>query len=154
MCPRQSMRTVIGLLIFASSSVFGQADCVTRFTYTWTADSLTDNIYEVGLPTTSFLVGYADKDEERSFYFVDLNSKMATMRSHLSSDFCMDRESIIERVFKGDKSFYLLKLRTPVNEKRTKFDISEIKIPIDSIVFSVDSMKRIINIHLPKINTH
>jgi hypothetical protein len=150
------MRILIGLLSFLSVSIsaFGQADCVTRFTYTWTTDSLTANKFDVGLPTTPFLVGYANKDDERSFYFVDLNSKTATMSSHLSSDFCMDRESIIERVFRGDKSFYLLKLRTTTNEKRTKLDVSEIKIPVDAIVFSVDSVKRTINIQLPKINTH
>ena len=147
------MRLLIGLLICLSSSIsaFGQADCKILFTYTWTAEPETDKDIELGLPTTQFLSGYTTDNEERSFYFVGLNSNMATLVSHLSSDFCMNRDRIMDKVFKGDKSFYLLKLRTRTNEKNKKFEIKEIKIPIGSLNIFFDTEKKQITIQLPTI---
>jgi hypothetical protein len=146
---------ILGLFICLSISisVLGQMDCVIHFTYTWTVETETNREIELGLPTTPFLVGYETKNDERSFAFAELNSGEASLGSHLRSDFCMDYDRIIERVFKGDKSYYLLKLRTKKNEKGKKFKIKEIKIPIDSINFSIDKEERRIIIQLPTIKT-
>jgi len=147
------MRILIGLLIFLSFSAWGQADCKIFFTYTWTVKSETNKKIELGLPTTQFLSGYTTDNKERSFYFVALDSNQATLISNLSSDFCMSRDRIIDKVFKGDKSFYLLKLRTRTTGKKQKFEIKEIKIPMDSLNIFFDTEKKQITIQLPTIKT-
>ena len=147
---------LIGLLICLSFSIsaFGQADCKIFFTYTWTAEQETDKQIELGLPTTDFLCGYTSDNDEDSFHFVGLNSSRATLISHLSSDFCMSRDRMIDKVFKGDKSFYLFKLRTRTNEKEDKFEIKEIRIPIDSLNIFSNTEKKQITIQLPTIKAH
>jgi hypothetical protein len=161
MAIKHNMRILIGFFIcvFISISARGQADCVIHFTYSWTVAPETNKEIELGLPTTRFLVGVTKEDEEKSFKFVGLNSNHeATLNSHISPDFCMDYDSIITSIFKGDKSYYLLKLRRKTVKKRI-FKINEvkityeIKIPIDSIKFYIDKKRREIIIQLPTIKS-
>jgi hypothetical protein len=151
--PNEMRILITGLLIYLSlsTSAFGQADCKIFFTYTWTVDQATDKQIELGLPTTDFLNGYTTDKEEESFYFVGLNLNKATLVSHLSSDFCMNRDRIIDKVFKGDKSFYLLKLRTKTDDRKGEFDFKEIKIPIDSLNIFFSTEEKQITIQLPTI---
>jgi hypothetical protein len=142
----RTMRT-IGFVFFLAFSVsaYGQADCVIRFTYTWTTDFIKDEDIEVGLPTTKFLGDYSTNGEDRSFVFVKLSNQEATLTSHMSSEFCREHQKTIDTFFKGKKNFYLLTLRTNKEDKR------QIEVPIDSITFSFDKIRRQIIIELPKI---
>lgn len=146
-----TMRILITLFILAFSiSASGQSDCTIFFTYTWTVEPGTSNEIDLGLPTSQFLSGYKSDDDQKSFYFVGLTSSHEkTLVSHLSSDFCMAPDKIIDKIFKGDNSVYLLKLRTKKNTSQMK----EIEIPIESIKFSFDVKKKQIIIQLPTIKT-
>ncbi len=139
------------ICVFTSLPAWAQMDCVIHFTYTWTRDAVTDKKTELGLPTTLFLVGYEGKNDDRSFVFTELDRSSLTLSSHLSSQFCMEPERIIESVFKGDKSFYLLKLLARKNKKRNKFRTTEIKVPIEAIDFSIDKAARKIVIQMPLV---
>jgi hypothetical protein len=149
MCLDMKVIVFIFLLTFSISG-YGQSDCVIRFTYTWTTDSSKDNEIELGLPTTSFLGGYTIESDEESFHFVKINpNHEVTLVSHMSSEFCGGYQHTIDKFFKGNKSSYLLKLRTNSKDKE---QIREIKIPIDSINFSFDKTKKQIRIQLPDIS--
>ena len=138
------------MILTFSISASGQSDCTIFFTYTWTVEPGTNKEIDLGLPTSQFLTGYTTDDDQKSFYFVALtSSNEKTLVSHLSSDFGMAPDRIIEKIFKGDNSSYLLKLRT----KKNTSQIKEIEIPIESIKFSFDAKKKQIVIQLPTIKT-
>jgi hypothetical protein len=149
----RKMRILIGLVACLTLSLLAsaQADCKIRYMYTWTIESETIEDIELGIPTTQFLCGYASSRNERSFRFVNLGLNQATLISHLSSDFCMDPDRIIDKVFKCNHSSYVIRLRIKSNQRNNKFDLKEYKIPIESINISYNSEEKVILIQLPTI---
>lgn len=129
------------IFLLSCSFVHAQADCIILFKYKAAIKSGSIKVTAVGLPTTPFLIGYIKQNEERAFVVTKTkNNKISqVLASHLSSDFCAERQVIIERVFKRPTDGYHIKLfEGSTNNKQT---VREVIIPIDAIKFSLEQIE-------------
>jgi hypothetical protein len=126
----------------------GQADCAFQFKYIGTIICDSNEIEAVGLPTTSYLEGYANKREEKSFYkstLVNCEIKQDMFSSGISQYYC-SFDNIINNVFKKDRKGIIIKvyLRNPKK-------VIEKRIPIELITFKNDTLAHKIVVDLGKI---
>ncbi|MFV0531538.1 MAG: hypothetical protein ACK5MD_08875 [Flavobacteriales bacterium] len=142
---------IILILVLISQLSFSQACCV--FSYKISGKVTSDKIKldRIYLPSTTFLVGYDKIDLQTGFYYVNLESGVFSneFSSHLSSDFCMESELIIERVFKK-VIHYPIRITEKKKDHAGEFKTYELKIPTEQIEFLINENKEI-EIILPEI---
>lgn len=146
---------IITLLILSCFYLQAQPDCIILFKYKAIITSDSIKIAKIGFPTTPFLIGYISKTKDGAFSMYEPKDSIVNqiLASHLSSDFCMDYESIINNVFKKKREGYLIKIFETQSGNPKKYKPLEILIPLDSIKFTseiIESHKGII-IDLGKI---
>lgn len=144
---------LIGLFVTCFVTAYTQQDCIIYFSYKGSLAGNATRIARVGLPTTMFLKGYVNNKSARAFSVYPLRGSVFnfTSSSHLSADFCLEPEDIIQRVFKSDHKNYPVKLYVLKTAKPRTYTSREILVPIDSIRFSINRDERKIVIHLGKI---
>jgi hypothetical protein len=146
---------IIASIVLLSYNLVAQPDCIIIFKYVGNITSDSIKIDKIGLPTTPFLIGYINKNEERAFSIYKLKDSIVdkTKASHLSSHFCESNENIIDNVFKRSKNGYLIKVVTKKNDNSKDQKTIEILIPLESIKFTTEMVdnKREIKIDLGKI---
>jgi hypothetical protein len=125
------------LLILSSLHLLAQPDCIVFFKYVGSIKSDTVKIAKIGLPTTDFLGDYVTKEDRFAFFISKVKDSLINqvLISHMSSEFCMETDSIIKYFFKKKKIQYLVELFENQNSDSTKYRIVEILIPLDSIKF-------------------
>ena len=147
------MKRVLSILILLLIGQIGysQADCVLTFKISGKVTANGTKPEKIYLPSTVFLVGYEKFDSKTGFYYLDLKSESFSeeFRSHLSSDFCMDAELIVERVFKKVKN-YPIRIAEKVKDQAGDFKYYELEIPTEQIKFILNNEERI-EIILPNI---
>jgi len=136
------------ILSLSNFLLFAQPDCMITFRYKGIVISNNSKITSIGLPNTSFLMGYEKKEDDHAFSrYIPADSLIdCTLCTHLSSDFCRDTNSIIKYVFKNRKEGYLIKVKTQASDTK-KAHIFEIIIPLDTIKFTtevVENRRRIV----------
>jgi hypothetical protein len=126
------------LLFLSCCKLHAQADCKILFRYIGSITSDSIKITKIGLPTTPFLIDYIHKNSQRAFSIYKLKDSIIndTLISHLSSDFCMESENIIDYVFKHPKRGYLLRIFENQIGDPIKHKMQEILMPLDSIKFT------------------
>lgn len=139
--------SIINLVVLSASA---QADCVMYFTY---KGEIKGNmtVGKIQVPSTAFLMGYEPVNDKFDSYVlpVDSNSFQVKCRSHLSSDFCMDKNGIVERVFKKVES-YPVTIFEQQKDHTGKYKMIKINIPTDQIKFVITESKELV-IELPVI---
>jgi hypothetical protein len=144
---------LLGLFVSCFVTAHTQQDCIIYFNYKGSITGNTSKIIRIGLPTTIFLKGYVNNKSARAFAIYSLRSPVfnVTGSSHLSADFCLEPEEIIQRVFKSDHKNYPVKIFLLKQNKPRTYISRELHVPIDSIRFSINRDERKIVIHLGKI---
>jgi hypothetical protein len=144
---------LLGLFVTCYVTAQTQQDCVIYFNYKGSIIGNTSKIARIGLPTTIFLKGYVNNKSARAFAIYSLRGPVfnVTGSSHLSADFCLEPEDIIQRVFKSDHKNYPVKLFLLKKNKPRTYSSKEVLVPIDSIRFSINRDERKIVIHLGRI---
>lgn len=147
---KKSIILLISVII--SQIGFSQPDCVITFKYIGQVRADSFNVDKVFLPSTAYLVGYEKFVETGGFYSFDLDSMSFSndFPSHMSSDFCMEPENIVEHVFKNVEN-YPVRISSQVKDQAGKCVMYESVIPIDQIKFVVTTDKNI-EIILPLID--
>ncbi|WP_243472779.1 hypothetical protein [Winogradskyella sp. MH6] len=142
---------IILILVLISQLSFSQACCVLDFKISGKVTSDKIKLDRIYLPSTTFLVGYDKFDSQTGFYYVELGSDLFStkFRSHLSSDFCMNAELIIERVFKKVKK-YPIRITEEKRDHAGEFKSYELEIPTEQIEFLINENEEI-EIVLPEI---
>jgi len=107
-----------------------------------------NKFFQIGLPTTSLIVGYEKKTNTRAFAITNITDSSfdIELASHLSSDFCRTPEDIVAFVFRRLKE-YPVKLFYSPKTSKSKNKFIEVIIQLDSIKFTyevIDDRKEII----------
>jgi len=120
------------------TKIFAQADCIIWFKYKGSILSDSLKIEKIGLPTTPFLCGYIKETDREAFDLLELKDSVIndTCYSHLSSDFCLEYNYMLNRVFRKDNKGYPIEIFCSNTKDIAKRKMIELTLPIDKITFS------------------
>lgn len=108
----------------------------------------TAGVLGIGIPNTAFLLGHDKGNSGRAFYRATVPGGEIDeiLRSNLSSEFCMEPQKVIDKVFVADRTTFPLAVYIEGDKNEYRIDL-----PIESVQFTADDDERKVVIDLGQI---